>query len=206
MGRGYAFALGGLAVLGGVWYWERTHPSALPYSLRFFIEGPHPGIPLERLVEILEPRAGEHLLELGPGTGYYTLDVAERLGGGTLDVLDVQQEMLDHVMREAGKRGLANIKPTLGDAGELPYDGDSFDGAFLVTVLGEVPDQDAVLRELARVLRPAGRLVVGESWVGDPHVVTFGALQERAAAAGFEFERRLGSWFAYFARHRAPSG
>jgi ubiquinone/menaquinone biosynthesis C-methylase UbiE len=109
--------------------------------------------------------------------------------------------MLDHVMREAAKAGVSNIEPTLGDAQALPYDEDSFDAAFLVTVLGEIPDQDAALTELARVVRPGGRLVVGELF-GDPHMVTFGTLRERAQKAGFTYERRLGTPLAYFARFR----
>jgi SAM-dependent methyltransferase len=205
MGRGHLFALGGLAAVAG-FYRQRKHPSACPYGLRFLVEGPHPGVPRRRLLELLDPRPGERLLELGPGTGYYTLDVAERLGEGRLDVLDIQQEMLDHVMPEAAKRGISNIEPRQGDARDLPYDDDSFDAAFLVTVLGEVPDQEATLRELARVLRPGGRLVVGETAWGDPHMVTFGALQKRAQAAGLDFESRLGSPFGYFARYRTLTG
>ena len=89
------------------------------------------------------------MLEIGPGTGYYTLPVAGWLSpGGRLDVLDVQQEMLDHTMRRAREQGIDNVAPTLADARELPYPEDSFDGAYLVTVLGEIPDQDAALREL----------------------------------------------------------
>ena len=69
-------------------------------------------------------RPGERLLEVGPGTGYYALPVAEWLApGGTLDVLDVQQEMLDHTLRRAGEHGIDNITPTLADARELPYRG-----------------------------------------------------------------------------------
>src|SRR5207245_9462860 len=56
----------------------------------------------------------------------------------------------------------------------------------------DLPDRDAALRELARVLRPQGRLVVGESAAaGDPHAVMFGSLRRRAEKAGFTFERRL---------------
>src|SRR5687767_5851383 len=127
MQRGFALALGGVAAVGGIVYWQRTHPTACPYGLRFLVGGPHPGIPRRRLVEVLDPRSGERILELGPGTGYYSLDVASALGEGTLAVLDVQQEMLDHVMREAAKRGIPNIEPSLGDARALPYDDDSFD-------------------------------------------------------------------------------
>jgi SAM-dependent methyltransferase len=69
-------------------------------------------------------------------------------------------------------------------------------------VLGEIPDQDAALAELHRVLKPGGRLVVGETFVGDPHVVTFGGLRERAERTGLRFEERVGSPFGYFARFR----
>ena len=121
---------------------------------------------------------------MGPGTGYYALPVAEWLApGGRLDVLDVQQEMLDHTLRRAGEHGIENITPALADARELPYEDDSFDGAYLVTVLGEIPDQDAALRELRRVVRPGGRIVVGELF-GDPHMVTHSALAERARGGG----------------------
>lgn len=195
-------ALGALVTLGAA-YWWRTHPSACPYSQRFWVEAPHPGITRKRLLEILDPRPGEDVLEVGPGTGYYSLAVAGRLGEGTLALFDIQQEMLDHVMRRAQERGLTNVAPTLGDARSLPYDDASFDAAYLVSVLGEIPDQDAALRELARVLRPGGRLVVGELF-GDPHMVTLSKLRERAAALGFELERRLGPPLAYFARFRAP--
>jgi ubiquinone/menaquinone biosynthesis C-methylase UbiE len=196
-------ALAGVATLA-VAYWWRKNPSACPYSQRFWVMAPHPGITRKRLLEILEPSAGERVLEIGPGTGYYSLPVAEALPGGTLAVFDIQQEMLDHVKREAGKHGITNVEPTLGDAQSLPYDDGTIDAAYLVTVLGEIPDQDAALKEIARVLRPGGRFVVGELF-GDPHMVTLKKLRERAARHGLEFERRLGTPLAYFARFEAPA-
>jgi ubiquinone/menaquinone biosynthesis C-methylase UbiE len=151
---------------------------------------------------VLAPQPGERVLEIGPGTGYYTLDMAAWVSpGGSVDVLDVQQQMLDHTMRRAAARGLTNVVPTLGDARRLPYPDASFDAAFLVTVLGEVPDQDAALRELARVLEPGGRLVVGELF-GDPHWVNPASLRRRAEQAALAFERRSGSPLGYFARFR----
>jgi len=191
----------GAALGAGVW-WARTHPSACPYSQRWMLDLPRPGLSHDRLREVLEPRPGERVLELGPGTGTYSLPVAESLApDGRLDVLDLQQEMLDHLMREAKSRGIGNIEPVRSDATELPYPDGSFDRAFLVTVLGEVPDQDAVLRELRRVLKRGGRLVFGETPF-DPHLVPLGSLRRRGQEAGFRFERRLGGplgWFASFA-------
>ena len=186
--------------MGGVALWWRKNPSACPYSQRFWVEAPHPFITRARLLDVLAPQPGERLLEIGPGTGYYSLDVAERLRPeGRLDIFDLQPEMLDHTMARAGERGVTNIDPTQGDARELPYADASFGGAFLVTVLGEIPDQGAALAELRRVLKPGGRLVVGEL-AGDPHYVRFGALCTKAAEAGLEFERRAGGPLGFFAR------
>jgi len=198
-----ALGLVGLGTLAAALWWRRN-PSACPYSQRFWVEAPHPGITRKRLLEILAPQAGERVLEVGPGTGYYSLEVAAGLDGGQLEAFDIQQEMLDHLMRRAGEQEVGNIVPTLGDAQSLPYDDDTFDAAYLVTVLGEIPDQDAALREFGRVLRPGARLVVGELF-GDPHMVALGRLRRRATDAGFSFERRVGSRLAYFARFQVPA-
>jgi ubiquinone/menaquinone biosynthesis C-methylase UbiE len=176
----------------------------MPYWQRLFVQLPHPGISTGRLIEILDPQPRERLLEIGPGTGYYSLPVAERLEGGRLEIYDIQQEMLDHVMAEAGKRGVKNIVPWQGDATKLLFEDNRFDGAYLTVMLGEVPDQGAALRELARVVKPGGRVVVGEI-AFDPHVVTFGELREKAEQAGLSYERRIGNALAYFARFR-PAG
>jgi ubiquinone/menaquinone biosynthesis C-methylase UbiE len=199
-----AALLGAAAAVAGVALWWRKNPSACPYSQRFWVEAPHPFITRSRLREILDPKPGERILEVGPGTGYYTLDVAEWVGSeGGVDILDIQRDMLDHTMRRAAERAIENITPIEADAGAMPYEDGTFDAAFLVTVLGEVPDQDAAVRELARVLRPGGRLVVGEL-LGDPHYVTLRALRLRAAGAGLSFERRVGTALGYFVRFSKP--
>jgi ubiquinone/menaquinone biosynthesis C-methylase UbiE len=192
-------AAAGAAVLAAAVWWRRN-PSACPYNQRFWVEAPHPFITRPRLREVLAPQPGERMLEVGPGTGYYALEVAEWLAPeGRLDVFDLQQDMLDHTLRRAAERGIANVTPTQGDARSLSYADDTFDAAYLVAVLGEIPDQDAALRELARVVRPGGRVVVGELF-GDPHWVSPGRLRERAERAGLRFERRLGRPIGYFAR------
>ncbi|WP_101298408.1 class I SAM-dependent methyltransferase [Halegenticoccus soli] len=195
----------GLAVLAGVGYtlWWRTHPSPCPYSQRYWIGLPRPIITRSRLRGILRPQSDDRILEVGPGTGYYALPVARWLEpDGALHVVDIQQEMLDHTRIRAQQERL-KVEPMRGDAENLPYLDDSFDAAYLVTVLGEVPDQNQALRELIRVLRPGGRLVVGEL-VPDPHFVAFEALRHRAERRGFQFTERAGNRFGYFARFRVP--
>jgi ubiquinone/menaquinone biosynthesis C-methylase UbiE len=190
------------AAVAGAALWWRKNPSACPYSQRFWVEAPHPFITRARLREVLAPQPGERVLEVGPGTGYYALPVADWLKpGGRLDVLDVQQEMLDHTMRRATEDGIDNIVPALADARSLPYPDHTFDAAYLITVLGEIPDQGAALRELRRVVKPTGRIVVGELF-GDPHMVTRGALQTRATASGLRVDEVIGGPLWHYTRLR----
>jgi ubiquinone/menaquinone biosynthesis C-methylase UbiE len=154
----------------------------------------------EVLREVLALVPGERVLEVGPGTGYYTLPAAGWLApGGRLDALDLQEPMLDEIMRRAKAAGIGTIVPATGDAQDLPYADATFDAAFLIATLGEIPDKDRALRELRRVLKPGGRLVVGEGQP-DPHMVRSDDLRARAAAAGLRFITSRGGRFGYLAR------
>jgi ubiquinone/menaquinone biosynthesis C-methylase UbiE len=193
------FGAAALATLGAALWW-RKNPSACPYGQRFWVEAPHPIITRDRLRSVLQPEPGERVLEIGPGVGYYTLDMAEWVGPeGTIEIFDLQQEFLDHVMRRAAERNLANVAPTQGDATALSYEDDSIDAVVLTAVLGEIPDPVAALRQIQRVLKPTGRLVVGELF-GDPHFTSQASLKRQAAGAGLRWEAHSGNWFAYFAR------
>jgi ubiquinone/menaquinone biosynthesis C-methylase UbiE len=188
-----------LATLGAALWW-RKNPSACPYGQRFWVEAPHPIITRDRLRSVLRPEPGERILEIGPGTGYYTLDMAEWIGPeGKIEIFDLQQKFLDHTVGRAAERGLTNVAPTQGDATALPYEDDSMDAVVLTAVLGEIPDPVAALREINRVLKSTGRLLVGELF-GDPHFTTQAALKHHAYEAGLAWQERSGNWLGYFAR------
>src|ERR687897_3403282 len=153
--RRTAHIAGGLLLVAGVSLLtyvvrQRKAPSACPYSLRFSLDLPRPFVTRFRLREMLSPQPGERVLEIGPGTGYYSLHAAQWLEPeGTLEVLDIQQEMLDHTMRRAHALDISNIVARQGDAQALPYPDSHFDAAYLVATLGEVPDKERALRELS---------------------------------------------------------
>lgn len=195
--------LAGVSLAGATLYFAirrmRRNPS--PYSYRNgSFEAPRPFLTRSELRGILEPRPGERMLEVGPGKGYYSLGVARRLApDGSLDVLDLQPEMLDHVMREAENEGVGNIVATRADASVMPYPDDSFDGAYLVAVLGEVPEKERAMSELRRVVKPGGRVVFGEA-ITDPHRVSSERLRALAEGAGFRFERSSGGLLGTFHR------
>jgi SAM-dependent methyltransferase len=194
----------GLAVAGGCWVaarrWNRKHRIPFPVSLRALLYLPRPYHSPERLTRLLEPRIGERILEIGPGVGAHALPMASFIApDGVLDVLDVQPTMLQEVARRASEAGVANISVRHGDAARLPYPDCTFDGVYLICTLGEIPDGDSVLRELFRVLKAHGRLIIGEIVV-DPDFVSLGGLQCRAEQAGFTFVRKAGGPLAYLAR------
>jgi SAM-dependent methyltransferase len=194
-----------VAIVAGILtrWWSTHRPAPMPHLLRWTLLVPRGNQSPRHLARVLEPRAGERMLEIGPGIGIHAIPVAAALApGGSLEVLDVQQAMLDDVLRRARDAGVANLTAKCGDARALPYEDARFDAAYLVGVLGEIPDPYATLRELRRVLKPSGRLVVGEV-IFDPDFVRFGALRARAEEAAFGFERRLGGALSYLARFRA---
>ena len=184
---------------------SRRFHGPMPAGFRWGLLWPRhllgPG-PLRRL---LAPKPGERVFELGPGIGVHALPMAAALSpGGTLCVLDVQQPMLDHLARRALRAGVHNIEATTADGRTLPYATATFDAAYLIDVLGEMPDARGALRELRRVLKPGGRLIVGEHFV-DPDFVPWRSLVAMAREAGFSLEDRRGISLMYLARLRAPA-
>jgi SAM-dependent methyltransferase len=196
----------GLAILAVVAWklaraWQHQNPIPMPYSMRWTLFLPRGHSP-QHLKKILEPRPGERILEIGPGIGTHAFSVAAALlPDGILDVLDIQQEMLDDLKQRAVKRGVTNIIATHGDAQKLPYPQQTFDAVYMITVLGEIPDQVALLSEVRRVLKPRDRLVIAEAIV-DPDYVSLSALEDKVKDSGFVLERTTGSKFSYFALFR----
>jgi ubiquinone/menaquinone biosynthesis C-methylase UbiE len=128
---------------------------------------------------VLEPRAGERLLELGPGSGHYAERVAEWVWpGGALDLLGESEADVEPAVRRARELGLDSVSgASAGDA--LPWPDATFDGAYAVSAAEALLGRGGMLDELARVVRPGGRLVVAGR-----------GLRERAETAGFRVDRR----------------
>jgi SAM-dependent methyltransferase len=181
---------------------SRKHHGPMPAFFRWGLLWPRNLLDAAHLIRLLAPRPGERIFELGPGVGVHALPVAAALSpSGTLHVLDAQAKMLDHLARRAARAGVANLEATLADGRTLPYPASSFDGAYLIDVLGELPDARAALGELRRILKPDGRLVVGEHFL-DPDFVSLRALEAVARDSGFALESRRGIRLIYLARFK----
>jgi SAM-dependent methyltransferase len=129
-------------------------------SLYAEVTGPHPGdIALVALAEV-HPRSA---LEVGCGTGWFAQRVRDELGA---DVVALDQS--ERMVELAHQRGL---DARLGDVQELPFEDAQFDVVAANWMLYHVPDLDCGLGEIARVLRPGGRLVAVTN--GVDHLLEF---------------------------------
>jgi demethylmenaquinone methyltransferase/2-methoxy-6-polyprenyl-1,4-benzoquinol methylase len=111
----------------------------------------------KRTREALQLQAGERVLDLAAGTGVSTVELAR--SGATAIACDFSVGML-----RAGKarKGRAHVPFVAGDALHLPFADASFDAATISFGLRNVADVPLALRELARVVRPGGRLAICE--------------------------------------------
>ena len=133
----------------------------------------------EKWLEILAPRPGEQILDVGAGIGELTLPIARRVGGdGKVHALDLSAGLLKRARARAEQACLgAQIILDAGDAAQMPYDDGEFDAVFSRWLLLHVSSPARIIDEIKRVVRPGGRVVCVEvDWEtlvvhpGDPEV------------------------------------
>jgi SAM-dependent methyltransferase len=115
-----------------------------------------------------EPRRYARALEIGAGTGYFSINLLRAGVIGEAVATDISAGMLSKLERSAAERGV-RVEIAACQASALPFDDDSFDLVFGHAVLHHLPDLDAGFREFRRVLRPGGVMAFcGEpSYYGD---------------------------------------
>jgi ubiquinone/menaquinone biosynthesis C-methylase UbiE len=153
--------------------------------------------PPDAIVRAVDIAAGQRVLEVGPGPGYFTLEAARAVGDdGCVVCVDVQRGMVDALMRRLDGDPASRVRAVVGDATRLPLRDATFDRAFMVAVLGETPSPEGVMAELRRVLRPGGVASFGET-LTDPDYVREGVLRRMGDAAGLQFAARRQQLLGY---------
>jgi ubiquinone/menaquinone biosynthesis C-methylase UbiE len=151
------------------------------------------------LMSWLGVRPGMHVLEIGPGPGTFTLEAARRVGPeGKVTAVEIAPEMLARLAENSRRAGIENIDAQLSSAYQLPVADHSVDRVFLVTVLAEVPDRRRALGEIWRVLKPGGKLGVGEL-LPDPDFPLPQTVASWCREAGFQLVDLRGNAIHYLA-------
>jgi ubiquinone/menaquinone biosynthesis C-methylase UbiE len=115
------------------------------------------------LLEALDVRPGQTICDLGCGNGFYTIELARRVGPrGTVYAVDIQPEMLRMLAEQAAREGLANIRPVLGTAVDPRLPAAAVDMVLCVDVYHEFSHPAAMLARIRESLAEDGRLVLAE--------------------------------------------
>jgi ubiquinone/menaquinone biosynthesis C-methylase UbiE len=143
----------------------------------------------------IEP--GMVVLEVGPGSGTYTIAAAQRVGdSGRVITVDIEPKIIERVQERIREQGIKNIVARVADVYALPFEDGFFDMVYMITVIGEIPAPDKAMIEFHRVLAPAGALVFSEV-LADPDYPRAKTLIRKANAAGFRLKKKVGSLFYY---------
>lgn len=200
---GYALlSLAGLTVLIFIAWRLASRRQSLPCPvwLRWLVELDNPFTKTNRaafIIEHLEIEPGMTVVDVGCGPGRLAIPAAKQVGPlGRVVAMDIQQGMLSRTQQKAGVADLGNIEYLQAGAGEGKLGQEQFDRALLVTVLGEIPDREAALREIFEALKPEGVLSVTETMF-DPHYQSRRSVTRLAEAVGFRERAFFGNRLAY---------
>lgn len=183
---------------------RKMYPIPMPWRLARFIDNPlrRRFLSPSKTLKQMGVKEGMRVLELGPGSGFLTAEASRRVGdSGKLYCVDIEPALIVRLRGKTAKAGLENVAMIVGNGECLPFADSSFDLAYLVAVLGEIPDKDRALRELYRVLCPGGVLSISEL-LPDPDYPLRRTTIAWARKAGFEPFQELGNFFTYVVNFR----
>ena len=182
--------------------WSLPCPSLVGWALESPFYGRITGT--EKTLERIGLQPGQRVLEIGPGPGRLLIPAAQRvLPGGEVVGIDIQSGMIERLKARAKAANITNLTAILGDATQPIVPEASFDVAFLVTTLGEIPDRAAALAQCFRALKSGGVLSISEM-LPDPHYQSKATVKRLAEAAGFQLQSVEGGMWLFTANFVKP--
>lgn len=124
-----------------------------------------------KAIELLQFQKGMAVADIGAGSGYYALRIAEIVGPtGKVYAVDIQPEMLSILKKRMGQQNVSNVQAILGSAQDPKLPANSCDLILLVDVYHEFSHPQEMLLKLREALKDTGRLVLLEYRKEDPYV------------------------------------
>lgn len=145
-------------------------------------------------------RPGDQVGDFGAGTGNFTATLSRLVGPeGAVHASEIQKNLIDKLSDKVRRERLSNVKVVWGDLEEIggtKINDAALDAAVIVNALFQIEDKPTAIREIARTLRPGGKLFVidwSESWGGmgpqPGQVLTESQARDLCESEGFTFER-----------------
>lgn len=118
------------------------------------------GLQVARVVDALNLKPGQHICDLGSGSGLFTRPMAQAVGSqGVVYAVDVDPDLLKHVVKTAQEQKINNIKPVLGGEAD-PKLPEPVDLIAIIDTLHHIPNSSEYLKGLRRYLKPGGRIAI----------------------------------------------
>ncbi len=123
------------------------------------------------VLPVLKLRPTDAVADIGAGTGYFSWRMAKALGPkGKVYAVDIQQEMLDLLVKKMSDRGVTNVVPVLGKIDDARLPTNAVDLVIMVDVYHEFSHPYEMMQSICRALKPGGRVVFVEYRAEDPTV------------------------------------
>lgn len=114
----------------------------------------------KKVIRDLQPQSQEVWADIGAGTGYFTIPIAGKVE--KVYAVDINSAMLEKLQQKLQKGEVGNVETVLSSECKIPLEDGRLDGALLALVAHELDDPAAYFKEIARILRSDGRLIVVE--------------------------------------------
>jgi ubiquinone/menaquinone biosynthesis C-methylase UbiE len=167
-----------------------SHPTSTPYTgdLSIFEEpGREKRLQIDRVMDLLQLKAGSTVADIGAGSGWFSVRAARRVGAnGHVIAEDINPKAIAYIQQRAQREHLANIIPVLGTPDDPKLTPNSLDAALMLKVYHEIAHPSLVLANLRAALKPGARFgIIDRNGNGGDHGLKESIVRDEVEHAGF---------------------
>ena len=151
----------------------------------------------EKIANNMKLTPGMTVLEIGPGKGSYTKEIARQVQPeGLVFAIDIADRVISRLNERLKIENIPNIIAKIDDAYSLSFEDNTFDRISMITCLPEIPNPTEVLKECRRVLKPGGQVSLCELFL-DPDYALRKTEKKWATKANLILDSEFGNWWSY---------